>query len=90
MKARKEILQVNGVTILVIMALIANFLIIGFFNRWNGWQSFADAKRHNVAYTQLLRESHLLKQEIIAMEGVKSWTETAFYAILPSENVDPT
>ena len=88
-KERKEILQVNGVTILLIMALIANFLIVGFIYRWHGWQSFADAKRHNVEYTLLLRESHQLKQEIIAMEGRKTWTETAFYAIVPSQDIAP-
>lgn len=89
LKERKEVIQVNGVTILVVIALIANFLIVGFFYRWHGWQLFADAKRHNVEYTQLLRESHQLKQEIIAMEGVTNWTETAFYAIVPSEDINP-
>ncbi len=74
---------------LLIIALIANLLVVGFIYRWHGWQSFDDAKRHNVEYTKLLGESHQLKQEIIKMEGVKAWTETEYYAILPSEDIAP-
>ena len=88
-KDRREIIQVDGVSILLIIALVANLLVVGFIYRWHGWQSFDDAKRHNVLYTQLLWESHQLKQEIITMEGVRTWTETEFYAILPSEDVTP-
>lgn len=75
---RKEIIQVNGLTILTVMALIANFLIVGFMYRWHSYELFKQEKIHNVEYTRLLGAEHDVKNEVVALEGASSWNETAY------------
>jgi hypothetical protein len=75
---RKEIIQINGLTILVTMVLIANFLIAGFFYRYNGHQLFLENKRHNIEYSGLLKQEHDLHEEIVKREGAKNWQETNY------------
>ncbi len=76
---RKEIIQLNGLTIVVVMALIANFLVVGFLYRYHGHQHFLEEKRHNKAMVQLQdREEHGIKNEIIALEGAPNWNATKY------------
>ncbi len=76
--SRKEVLQLNGLTILVVITLIANFLIVGFFYRFHNYNLFVQEKKHGVEYTQHLKTQHDLHQEIANMEGVKTWNETGY------------
>ncbi len=78
MSERKEVLQLNGLTILVVITLIANFLIVGFFYRFHSYKLFMQEKRHGVEYTHLLKTQHDLHLEIAEMEGVKTWNETGY------------
>ena len=78
MSERKEVLQLNGLTILVVTTLIANFLIVGFFYRLHSYKLFKQEKFHGVEYTQLLKTQHDLHLEIAQMEGVKTWNETGY------------
>lgn len=76
---RKEIIQLNGLTILVVMALIANFLIVGFLYRYHEHQLFAEGKRHNAAMLDLQdHKEHALKNEIVALEGAPNWNATKY------------
>lgn len=76
---RKEVIQLNGLTILVVMVLIANFLIVGFLYRYHGHQRFLEEKRHNQAMLELRdRKEHALKGEIIALEGAPNWNATQY------------
>jgi hypothetical protein len=76
---RKEIIQLNGLTILVVMALVANFLVVGFLYRYHGHQRFLEEKRHNKTMVQLQdREEHGIKLEIIALEGAPNWNATQY------------
>ncbi|OGZ08452.1 MAG: hypothetical protein A3C93_01555 [Candidatus Lloydbacteria bacterium RIFCSPHIGHO2_02_FULL_54_17] len=75
---RKEVIQLNGLTILVVMALVADFLIVGLMYRWHGHQIFADEKKYNGEYTELLEREHGIKNEIVALEGATTWNETAY------------
>lgn len=76
---RKEIIQLNGLTILVVMTLIANFLIVGFLYRYHGHQRFLEEKRHNEAILDLQdHKEHALKNEIIALEGAANWNATKY------------
>ncbi len=75
---RKEIVQLNGLTILVVMALIADFLIVGFMYRWHGHRLFAAEKIYHAEYSKLLDKEHDIKTEVVALEGAASWNETAY------------
>ena len=76
--ARKEIIQLNGLTILVVMTLVANFLVAGFFYRWHNYQLFVESKKHDREYTVLLKQEHDLKIEIVRREGVAGWNATQY------------
>ncbi len=86
--ARKEVVQLNGLTILVVIALIANFLIVGFFYRFHNYQLFVVGKKHNLEMKALLDTQHALHQEIIALEGVKTWNDTAYMKKLDINQLD--
>jgi hypothetical protein len=77
-KERKEIIQLNGLIILVVMALIADFMVVGFFYRWHNYQVFLETKVHSAEMTILLRQQHDLHETIIKLEGVKTWNETNY------------
>lgn len=78
---RKEIIQLNGFTILMVMALIANFLIVGFVYRWHGWKLFVLQKEHYDAHTVLLQKEREVKEEVAKLEGVSTWNDTAYARI---------
>ena len=75
---RKEVIKVNGLTILIVMALLANFLIVGFVYKYHNYQLFVSEKTSNYNYGKLLEKERDLKNEIIALEGVSSWGETQY------------
>ncbi len=81
-RERKEILQVNGLTILIVMALIANFLIVGFVYKYHNYQLFVAEKKASIEYRLLLNKEHELKSEIVALEGVSSWNETQYIKLM--------
>ena len=78
MSERKEVLKLNGLTILVVLTLIANFLIVGFFYRYHSYKLYKQEKSHGVQFTALLKTQHDLHLEITDMEGVKTWNETGY------------
>ena len=75
---RKEVIQLSGVTILVALVLIADFLIVGFIYRYHMHQLFLQAKIHDVEYTELLKVQHDLHADIIKLERVNTWDETTY------------
>ena len=77
-RERNEVLQLNGLTILLAIALIANCLIVGFVYRYHNHVDYAERKFHNERMKDLYAKERELKAEIIAQEGVKSWSETGF------------
>lgn len=79
---RKEILQVNGLTILIVMALCANFLIVGLVYRYHNYQLFVVEKKASVEYKLLLDKERDLKNEIITLENVSSWNETQYVKMI--------
>lgn len=80
---RKEIIQLNGTTMLVILALIADCLVVGFIYRWHSWQLFAEERRAQQEYGKLLKQERQLKQDIIKVEGAGSWASSSFQRIHP-------
>jgi hypothetical protein len=79
---RKEIIKIDGLTILMGMALIANMLIVGFFYRYHGYQLYVEEKAHNLRMKELNNEAHQLKEDIIAIEGVKTWNDSVYAKLL--------
>lgn len=77
-KPRKEVVRFSGLTILVVMVLLANFLIVGFVYRWHQWKLFTLEKAHQATYTELLNDAHAIKDEVVRLEGVSAWNETAY------------
>ena len=75
---RREVIQLNGITILAVMVIIANFLIVGFINRYHAHELFRENRVHDREYTQLLAEQHDLHIEIAKLEHVVSWNDTAY------------
>lgn len=75
---RKEVIQLNGLTILVGMAVIANCLIAGFLYRYHTYEVFVENKKRNKEILLLDTRERRIKDEIIALEGAPSWNETAY------------
>lgn len=75
---RKEIIQFNGLTILVVMAVIANLLIAGFLYRFHTYEVFVENKTHNEELRLVDLEERRHKDEITALEGASSWNETEY------------
>lgn len=75
---RKEIIQVNGLSILVVMALLGNLLAVGIITRYHKWQLVEQEKRDNRAFTKVLQEEHDLKLEIQRLEGANNWVSTMY------------
>ena len=79
---RKEIIQINGLSILMGMALIANLLIVGFVYRYHGYQLYLEEKAHNQRMKVLYKKEHDIKEDIIKLEGVKSWNESKYASLI--------
>lgn len=81
-RERKEIIQINGLSILMGMALIANLLIVGFVYRYHGYQLYQEEKAHNQRMSALYKKERDLKEDIVRLEGVKSWNESRFASLI--------
>lgn len=79
---RKEIIQLNGITILAVLVVIANFMIVGFIYRYHSHVLFSENKIHNTEYGALLLKQHDLHEEIIKLEHVAAWNDTAYVKAL--------
>ena len=77
-KERKEVIQVNGLTILVVMALLADLFIVGLVYRYHNYQLFLVEKENNAEYEGFLNEERGIKNEIVQEEGASSWNETEY------------
>ncbi len=75
---RKEVIQLNGMTILAVLVIIANFLMMGFIYRYHAHELFRENRAHDQEYTLLLAEQHDLHIEIAKLEHVVSWSDTAY------------
>ena len=79
---RKEIIQFNGLTILVGMVFVANFLVVGLVYRWHNYKLFMLEKKQNIEYTKLLGAEHRIKNEVVQLEDASSWNGTAYVRAL--------
>lgn len=77
-KTRKEILQLNGLTILVAMVLVGDLLIVGLVFRFHQYKLFTFEKDRQTQYTELLKKEHDIKEEVAHLEGVSAWNDTTY------------
>lgn len=75
---RKEVIQVNGLTILVVIALLADLFIVGLVYRYHNYQLFLVEKKNNAEYELLLGKERVIKNEIVELEGASSWDKTEY------------
>ncbi len=79
MSERKEILQLNGLTILVVMLVVASLLVVAFFQRYHSYKIFKLEKVHSMVMAKLKnRLEHDIKLEITQLEGAKNWNSTLY------------
>ena len=75
---RNEIIRVNGVIIVVVMALIGNLVVVGFGLWLHNIQLFRLEVLHENQDKELNASIHKAKVEIIALEGVDKWEKTGY------------
>jgi hypothetical protein len=75
-KERKEILVLDGLTILFIVTLVINGVLAALIYRWHSIQVFKENISHQKVYSDLLETAHNLKAEIIKREGAESWNDS--------------
>ena len=80
---RKEIIQVSGLSILVVMTLLGDFLIAGFIYKWHQHEVYRSEKKHLETMTDLLGEERKLKNQLVTLEGVAAWDDTSYMKTLP-------
>ncbi len=83
---RREIIQVNGVTILVVMALLGNLLVVGIIYRWHNYELFRAEKSQNILMRNLYQELRGLQLVIVEHEGAANWNETDYARTLPLQS----
>ena len=79
---RKEVIQVSGLTIMVVMTLIADMLIGGIIVRWHNYVVVRHGMEHLILMRDLYRQENELQTKIVMMEGVKTWNDTAYIKTL--------
>ena len=75
---RKEVIRLNGITILAGLVILANFLTAGFIYRYHAHRLYLENKVHDIEFAGLLQQQHVLHEEIIKLEGVKNWDESMY------------
>lgn len=84
MNERKEIIEVNGITILLVCTVIANLLAVGFMMRWYSYQSFMQSVASQKEYTAHLRSLHDTKNSVVELEGAPNWNATIYAKHFPN------
>lgn len=80
---RKEVIQISGLSILVVMALVGDLVIAGLIFRWHQHEVFRSEKNQVAIMSDLLARERQLKNDIIEQEGVRTWNETSFVRSIP-------
>lgn len=75
---RREIIQVNGAVILIVMVILANALAIGFIDRFFHFRLFLLTRDQAIEYSEELGRVRALKNEIVRLEGAPNWNATVY------------
>jgi hypothetical protein len=76
--ARKEIIQVNGAVIVVVMLIVANAFVVGIIDRYANFRYFALTRAQANEYSAELGKVRALKNEVVRLEGAPNWNATVF------------
>ncbi len=73
---RKEILVLDGMTILFIVMLVTNGVLAAMMYRWHNIEVFKENVLHREAYAELLKQSRDLKNSLVKREGAMNWNDS--------------
>jgi hypothetical protein len=74
---RKEILVLDGMTILFIVMLVTNGVLAAMMYRWHNIEVFKENVLHREVYGELLKQSRELKNALVEREGALNWNDSA-------------
>lgn len=77
-KERKELIVLDGLTILFIVMLVVNGVTLALLYRWHNTKVFQENFDNRVVYGDLLSESRRLKNIIVKNEGAESWEKSEY------------
>lgn len=77
-RGRKEIIQVSGNTIVIMMIVLGDLFVAGIGLWSHHIVLFRENLRHERAYEKALSEQRKIKNEIVALEGVPNWESTTY------------
>jgi hypothetical protein len=75
---RKEIVEINGTVILIMMILVGNLFVGALIYRWHHVVVFDAVFAERKEYSDLLANVREVKNEIVLLEGTKTWNDTAY------------
>jgi len=81
-KERKELIVLDGITILFIVVIIINGVVLALFYRWHNSQVFKENLRNRAVYGELLAESRRMKNLLVDREGAESWEKSTYGKVL--------
>lgn len=80
MSERKEIIQLNGLTIASIIAVVLLMLAVGLTERYVEYTRFDKVELYNkTMVSDRLKELRLVKDEVRMLEGVSRWEDTTYH-----------
>ncbi len=71
-KERKELIVLDGITILCIAMVVINGVVFALLYRWHNTQVFEENLNNRALYGDLLSESRRLKNLLVEHEGAES------------------
>jgi len=77
-KDRKELIVLDGLTILFITMMIVNGVSFALLYRWHNTKVFQENLNNRTVYGDLLSESRRLKNIIVKNEGAESWDKSTY------------
>lgn len=83
---RKEILVIDGLTILIFCTFIMNVVAGALVWRWYEMEAFAQRKTDQDARAVILNDIRKIKIDIVEREGVANWNMTRYVADHPESS----
>ncbi len=81
-KERKELIVLDGLTILFIVMLVTNGVVLALLYRFHNTQVFRENVKNQKVYSDLLATVRELKNSIVESEGVEAWEKSSYSKIL--------
>lgn len=80
---RKEIIQLSGPTLVIVMIIIGNMFVLGVMYRWSEYQEYELTKFYARQYSKEIFEFRDIKNEVVRLEGAPNWNATYYVKAHP-------